>query len=258
MPMFMAMDLGFIVMAFLVWGIGDGIGDYIYRKKLLSIRVIIMIGMSLLAVSTVALLAFDVSTSIWVGAGILCIRAFAMSLTIQPLLFEMLATLTPQEMPDGNTLFNVTQRLSGSVGISALATIFQTQDAIYVADALRGYHVNAGAMHIEQGASAISSLPAVVRDKVDMAIIHGFHDSILVLAGLSILGLALAIFLKDNREKEAPGSIVSASPDPCYNNNRKLYIDKSISNFRYRIIDIRPERKNKHRTRQSPVFAPAM
>ncbi|HUL61804.1 MAG TPA: DHA2 family efflux MFS transporter permease subunit [Methanocella sp.] len=199
-----AMDAGLALLPQgIVTGVGVGVGDFVYRKKLLSIRTIVVTGMLLLAVSTVALLGFGLTTSIWVGAAILCFRAFAMSLTIQPLLFEMLATLTPQEMSDGNTLFNVTQRLSGSVGISALATVFQTQAAGYVAGALRGYPVNAGSMHIGQGASAISSLPGAVRDAVGTAVIHGFHDTVLILVGLSVLGLALALLLRDNRTKEA-------------------------------------------------------
>ena len=211
-----AMDAGLALLPQgIMTGIGVGLGDFVYRKKLLSIRTIVMIGMSLLAVSTVALLAFGLATSIWIGAGILCFRAFAMSLTIQPLLFEMLTTMAPQEMPDGNTLFNVTQRLSGSVGISALATVFQAQAAGYVAGALRGSPANAGAIHLGQGAASVSSLPAAVRETVGTAMIHGFHDTVLILVGLSVLGLALAFFLKDNRDKEATGSRLPANSDPC-------------------------------------------
>jgi EmrB/QacA subfamily drug resistance transporter len=199
----------------IVTGIGVGVGDFVYRRKLLSIRTIVMIGMLLLAVSTVALLEFSLSTPIWVGAGILCFRAFAMSLTIQPLLFEMISTLKPLEISDGNTLFNVTQRLSGSIGISALATIFQTQAAGYVADALRDYPVSAGALHVGQGTSAVSSLPDAVRDTVGTAVIHGFHDAMWILAGLSFVGLVLAFFLKDNRSKEAIALRLPGNSDQC-------------------------------------------
>jgi EmrB/QacA subfamily drug resistance transporter len=210
-----AMDTGLALLPQgIVTGIGVGVGDFVYRRKLLSIRTIVMIGMLLLAISTVALLAFDMSTPIWVGAGILCFRAFAMSLTIQPLLFEMISTLTPLEMSDGNTLFNVVQRLSGSVGISALATVFQIQAAGYVAIALSGYPVNAGTMHLGQGAAALSSLPAAVRDTMGMAVIHGFHDTVWILVGLSLAGMVMAFFLKDNRSKEATGSRLPGHPNP--------------------------------------------
>ena len=210
-----AMDTGLALLPQgVVTGVGVGVGDMLYRKKLLSIRTIVVIGMLLLAVSTVALLAFGLSTPLWAGAGILCFRAFAMSLTIQPLLFEMISTLGPLEMSDGNTLFNVVQRLSGSVGISALATVFQSQAAGYVANVLRGYPVNAGAMHVGQGASAASALPAAARDAVGVAVIHGFHDTILILVGLSILGIALAFLLKDNRSKEAIAMRLPGHSDP--------------------------------------------
>jgi hypothetical protein len=111
--------------------------------------------------------------------------------------------------------FNIVQWLSGSAGISALATIFQTQAAGYAADALSGYPVNAGAMHVGQGASAIASLPSAARDAVGTAVIRGFHDAVWVLFGLSVVGLALAFFLKDNRDKQAAGARLPVNSDPC-------------------------------------------
>jgi predicted dehydrogenase len=121
---------------------------------------------------------------------------FAMSLTIQPLLFEMISTLTPQETADGNTLFNVVQRLGGSIGISALATVFQTRTTDYVRQALSMFHIDAGAVHIGQSSTALSTLPATMRDTVGTAAINGFHETVWILVGLSLIGLVLAFFLK--------------------------------------------------------------
>jgi len=123
-------------------------------------------------------------------------RGFAIGLTIQPLLFDMMATLKASELSDGNTLFNVMQRLGGTVGISALATIFQTQGAYYIQQAL-GTAVSAGSIKLGQSSSVLSSLPAVVREKVMDAAIHGLHDTVLILLGISLLGLVMAFFLKD-------------------------------------------------------------
>jgi len=60
----------------------------------------------------------------------------------------------------------------------------------------------------------LSTLPAAVRDAVRTAVIHGFHDTVLILFGLSIAGMALAFFLKDSRGKEAPVMKSHGKPDP--------------------------------------------
>lgn len=197
-----AMDTGLAMLPQgLVMGLGVVIGDRIYHKKWLSIRGTVMSGMILLAISTASLLWFDLSTPTWVSAIILSIRGFAIGLTIQPLLYEMLSTLKPSETADGNTLFNVVQRLGGSIGISALATVFQSQTTDYVRQALNAFHINPGTMHIGQNSTALASLPAAIRDQVGAAAIHGFHDTVWILVGLSLIGLFLAFFLKPGERK---------------------------------------------------------
>ncbi len=171
-----------------------------YTRKLVSIRVTVVLGMLLLTISTGSLLLFNASTPLWTTALILSGRGFAIGLTIQPLLFDMMATLKSSELSDGNTLFNVMQRLGGTVGISALATIFQTQGAYFIQQAL-GPGFNAGAIKLGQSSSALSSLPAMLRDKVMDAAIHGFHDTVLILLGISLLGLVMAFFLKSKPEE---------------------------------------------------------
>jgi hypothetical protein len=154
----------------------------------------------MLALSTMSLLWFDMSTPTWVSAIILAVRGCATGMTIQPLLSDMLTTLRPEETADGNTLFNVTQRLGGSVGISALATVFQMQAAGYVGQVLAAYHIDAGVIHFGQSSSSLSSMPAAIRDQVNAAAIHGFHDAVILLAGLALLGLLLSLFLKPARK----------------------------------------------------------
>jgi hypothetical protein len=57
-------------------------------------------------------------------------------------------------------------------------------------------------MHVGQNSSALASVPAVIRDAVGNAAVHGFHDAVLALIALSIVGLLLAFLLKpvDNGE----------------------------------------------------------
>jgi EmrB/QacA subfamily drug resistance transporter len=197
-----AMDTGLAMLPQgIVMGLGVVIGDRVYNKKLLSIRTTVMAGMLLLAISTASLLFFEMSTPTWASALILSVRGFAIGLTIQPLLYDLLATLRPEETADGNTLFNVVQRLGGSIGISALATVFQSRTTGYVRDALATYHIPAGSLHIGQSSSTLSTLPVAIRDAVGSAAINGFHETVYILVGLSLLGLVLAFFLKPAKIK---------------------------------------------------------
>ena len=195
-----AMDTGLALLPQgIVMGIGSVIGDRIYMKKLLSIRATVMAGMLLLVISTAALLLVDVSTPGWVTAIILSGRGFAIGLTIQPLLFEMIATLKPTETSDGNTLFNVMQRLGGSIGISALATIFQSQETSHIKQVLASSGISPGAISQGLNATALSGLPSALRDKILSGAMSGFHDTVYILLGLAIIGLILSAFLKERQ-----------------------------------------------------------
>jgi EmrB/QacA subfamily drug resistance transporter len=196
----------------IVMGVGSVVGDYVYSRKLLSIRATVLIGMLLLTISTASLLLFNSSTSLWATALILSGRGFAIGLTIQPLLFDMMATLKSSELSDGNTLFNVMQRLGGSVGISALATLFQAQVTFYVQQAL-GPGISASSIKLGQSSSVLTSLPSVVKDKVMSASINGFHDTVMVLVGIALVGLVMALFLKNGPDSGIKASELKESEE---------------------------------------------
>jgi len=77
----------------------------------------------ILAVASVFLLFLDQSTPLWVTAAILSGRAIAVGFVTTPLLVAMLAPLPESELADGNTLFNISQRLGGSIGVSILGSL---------------------------------------------------------------------------------------------------------------------------------------
>jgi len=56
---------------------------------------------------------------------------------------------------------------------------------------------------------------AAARDAVGTTLIPGFHDAIWVPFGFSVVGLALAFFLKDDRDNPATGARIPANSDPC-------------------------------------------
>jgi hypothetical protein len=119
------------------------------------LRLSVVAGTGALALTTVALLLVGAATPLWITAALLAGRGLALGLVIQPLLVGMLSGLAPSRLADANTLFSVAQRLGGSLGVGLLATYFQARLA-------------AGSP------------------------VAAFHDTIWVVAGVAVLGLASA------------------------------------------------------------------
>ena len=58
-------------------------------------------------------------------------RAAAIGFGITPLLSVMLGPLTDAQLADGNTLFNIAQRLGGSIGVGVLGSLLAAR-AVHV------------------------------------------------------------------------------------------------------------------------------
>jgi EmrB/QacA subfamily drug resistance transporter len=160
-----------------VTGIGTWIGDRLSRQRSpSSIRLTTLAGMGILTVTTAALLSVGVWTPDWEVAAVLSGRGLALGLTIQPLLYATIGNLADREVPDGNTLFNVMDRLGGSIGVSLLATFFQLREEGYA-----------------------SSLPSEPTSQLTAPAFRAFKDTIMLLTAVSCLGFALALALRRGR-----------------------------------------------------------
>jgi EmrB/QacA subfamily drug resistance transporter len=117
-----AFDTG---LALLPQGIIMGVGTFVGQKLSgrIPLRVLVVAGFVILAISSVFLLFLEQDTPLWVIALILSGRAIAIGFVTAPLLVAMLAPLPEDELADGNTLFNITQRLGGSIGVSILGSV---------------------------------------------------------------------------------------------------------------------------------------
>jgi EmrB/QacA subfamily drug resistance transporter len=185
----------------LVTGIGLVLGTQMARY---GVRVSALLGLLLLTLCTAALLLLTLTTPAWVTALILSGRGLAIGLVIQPLLTAMLAELTPAEIPDGNTLFNVAERLGGSVGIAVLITFFTQREQGYVRQVLARFGVPLGGQGLS--ASGVAHLPPALRAQLAQAAVTGFHDTIWLLTAISALGLLAALLLR-NRTIPAAGQV---------------------------------------------------
>lgn len=183
----------------IVTGIGTLIGDKISTKQ--GIHRTVIIGMSILTATTAALLVIEVQTPAWLTALILSGRGLALDLTIQPLLVGTLGSLSGSELSDGNTLFNVFQRLGGTLGVSLLSTYLELREQFRIGQVLSKFGISSASITNSLGqssnSSSLSSFPSMIRSQLANAAVAGFHDTILLLVVVSLIGLFLALLLKD-------------------------------------------------------------
>lgn len=142
-------------LALLPQGIIMGVGTYVGQKLSgrIPLKVLVITGFVILAVSSIFLLFLEQDTPLWITALILSGRAIAIGFVTTPLLVAMLAPLAEDELADGNTLFNITQRLGGSIGVSILGslvaggvTLIATIDAFHFVGAILTGTAVAGAI----------------------------------------------------------------------------------------------------------------
>jgi EmrB/QacA subfamily drug resistance transporter len=149
----------------LITGVGTALGQRLGQR--IDVRALVCGGFIVLAVASAGLLLLTPTTPLWATAAILSGRAAAIGLGITPLLSVMLEPLADDQMTDGNTLFNIAQRLGGSLGVGVLGSLL-------AARALR------------------------------VGPIAGFHEIGAVLTGLALAAAALAILLPHRKPVPAP------------------------------------------------------
>jgi predicted MFS family arabinose efflux permease len=120
-------------------------------------------GLTLLAASTLGMVLLGPTSPLWLTAALLSGRGVALGLTIQPLVMALLGDLDQSRIADGNTLFNIAERLAGSFGIALLATFYET------------------------------------RLRLTGSAVDAWHDCTLVLAAMSVVGALAATALGTGR-----------------------------------------------------------
>ena len=144
--------------ALLPQGIIMGLGTFVGQKLSgrVPLRVLVVTGFVALAVSSVYLLFLEQDTPLWLTAVALSVRAIAIGFVTTPLLVAMLAPLPEEELADGNTLFNITQRLGGSIGVSILGSI--VAGGATLAATIDNFHLVGGILIAIAAVSAVLAL----------------------------------------------------------------------------------------------------
>jgi EmrB/QacA subfamily drug resistance transporter len=195
----------------LVTGLGTALGTALPRRW--GVRWSVVLGMVLLTASTASLLTVRLDTAVWVIAALLSGRGLAVGLAIQPLLFALTAGLEATRIADTNTLFNVSQRLGGAVGIALLATFFQAREQLHIGQVLHGLGIDPASLSRAAGGTGggVAALPLGVRSQLAQAALSGFQDTIWLLVTLALVGSVAALLLRGRSGRVAGGRHERAS-----------------------------------------------
>ena len=187
-------------------GLVTGLGAVLGMKlaKWWGQRACIVFGTLILIATTALLLLLELSTPAWLTAPLLCGRGLATGLVLQPLLTVMLHGLTQLELPDGNTLFTVTDNLGGSAGVALLATLLQQRETARILDTLRTQGVPASALQRIEGGGP--SIPPALHHALGQAAIAGLHDTLLALIMVAAIGAIAAVFVRNPERQTSSDS----------------------------------------------------
>ncbi|HLZ72385.1 MAG TPA: MDR family MFS transporter [Dehalococcoidia bacterium] len=140
-------------------------------------RRLLIVALTLFAVSSAMFLWVDLGTNVWWIVGIMFIRGIAMAFTFIPLQAATYATITPQDTGRASSLFNTNRQVSSSFGVAILATVLFDRAAHY-------------------GLKAFA--PQFLRTPLGQhAGLLGFHDAFFAGVILGVIGVAFAFLIRD-------------------------------------------------------------
>ena len=158
------------------------------------LRATVVIGTLGVAVTTGLLLTVTTVTPPWVIAVIMSGRGLGVGFVVQPLLVALLSGLPECRLADTTTLFNVAQRLGGSIGVSLLATLF-TLRVTYRTGAVLAAHAPRSQGGRGIGIGSLAAAPPPLRPRLADAAMSGFHDTVLVILAVVAAATLGATFL---------------------------------------------------------------
>lgn len=134
-------------------------------------RRLMMLGMFGATLTTLAFLLVDFETSAWWIRLIMFLRGWAFALVLVSLQTATFATIAPREMGRASAVFNALRQVAASFGVALSATILTSR-------------LSANDATLGNPATRDGALTA-------------FHESFLVAAGLTILGILAALLVSD-------------------------------------------------------------
>ncbi|MBV5220573.1 MDR family MFS transporter [Staphylococcus hominis] len=148
-------------------------------------RVLSMIGMLIVTITTSYFVVMDEHTSTIVLATIYAIRMIGIALGLMPVMTHTMNQLTPELNAHGSSMTNTIQQVAGSIGTAGLVTILSVASQ-HFKPTLSDY----------QGMAKTEMMKHIQTD----AMIHGYHSGFLFAVIITVVSLLLTFLLKRKKD----------------------------------------------------------
>jgi EmrB/QacA subfamily drug resistance transporter len=167
---------------------------------------IVLVGLALVLVGTVAFALVSATTSFWLLGGALFVRGMGMGATMMPAMAAAYQTLSHAAVARATSALNIIQRVGGSIGTAVLAIVLQHQLTSEVPAA-------AGA-----GLGAVQTLPARAQAQVSPKLASAFGSTFWWAVAMTALAVIPAVFLPRHRPTDTettPEPHEATTPEPA-------------------------------------------
>jgi EmrB/QacA subfamily drug resistance transporter len=158
---------------------------------------VVIAGLAMLMVGTIAFTQVAPDTSFWLLGGSLVVRGFGLGFTMMPAMAAAYATIGREQVPRATPMLNVLQRVGGSLGTAVLAVVLERQ----IATQLGG-----GA-----GSGSLGAVPDAARARVAAPLATAFAHTYWWTMAMTALALVPAAVLAVTERRAARQRKAAAS-----------------------------------------------
>jgi len=191
----------------LVMGIMSPITGKLFDK--FGPRVLAIIGLTITTIATFGLTKLEIDSSYTYIVSMYTIRMFGMSMVMMPIMTNGLNQLPQMMNPHGTAINNTLQQVSGAIGSAILVTFMNNRTKVKAEELIAEAKANAA----QSGAAPTAEQMQQMQDQImQTALLDGITHSFLIAAGITVVAVVLAFFLKRVKVESAAASMDLKKP----------------------------------------------
>jgi hypothetical protein len=191
----------------------------------LGTKVVVTGGMVLVATGLFAASRLGVESAYWEVAVSMMIMAGGMSLVMAPATESIMGSLPPAKAGVGSAVNDTTREIGGALGIAVLGSVASSGYAHSIGKVVDGTAMPAGVAHAVkdslgaalQVANGVGGQPgAALAAAARSAFVDGMGTTLLVAAGVALLGAVVAMVFLPARADELEGELEPITEEPAF------------------------------------------
>jgi len=172
-------------------------------------RVLAMIGLSITTLATFGLTKLEIDSSYTFIVSMYTIRMFGLSMVMMPIMTNGLNQIPQMMNPHGTAINNTVQQVAGAIGSALMVSFMNNRTKATAQDLIAEAKANA----VQSGATPTPEQMQQMQEQImQNALLDGITHSFLIAAGLTVVALVLALFLKRVKIESAAASMDLKKP----------------------------------------------